>query len=179
LKAEMMGCPLEKRMRNISITSMLLGASESPLLPGSRLEKIGKFLGVPDRWDFGIEDEFICQLGYADFEICLRTRGNQVEVERMWIELWHARQGQPEPKTSPIRLVDGIDVDLGAFQPGMLLSSLKALFDSLHIDYEEYAEGGTSEIAARVVLGTNSELFFFRGDDEPRLMEIHFHGGED
>lgn len=63
-------------MRVIAITSMLVGTSDYPLVPGSKLEKLGKFLGVPDRWDFGIEDEFTCQLGYADFEFSLRTRSN-------------------------------------------------------------------------------------------------------
>ncbi|WP_331373637.1 hypothetical protein [Sinorhizobium chiapasense] len=158
---------------------MLLGARETPLAPGSRLEKLGEFLGVPDRWDFGIEDEFICQLGYADFEISLRTRDNRVEVERVWLELWHARNGEPQPKKSPIRLVDGIDVDLGAFQPGIPLSTAKALLDSLLVVYEEPPQEDAGEVASRIVLGTKSELLFFRGDDEPRLMEIHFYADDD
>ncbi|THK36799.1 hypothetical protein EHS39_16910 [Ensifer sp. MPMI2T] len=165
----------KKVMWRLSVTSMLLGAHETPVAPGSRLEKLGAFLGVPDRWDFGIEDEFICQLGYADFEISLRTRGNQVEVERVWLELWHAHNGEPQPKKSPIRLADGIQVDLGAFQPGISLSTAKALLDSLQIFYEEDA----SEVTGRIALGTKSELLFFRGDDEPRLMEIHFYADDE
>ncbi|OAP49615.1 hypothetical protein [Sinorhizobium americanum] len=120
-------------MRKISITSMLLGAVHTPLAPGSRLEELGKFLGIPDRWDFGIDEEFMCQLGYGDFEIALRARANRVEVEWVWLELWHARRGEPQPKAAPLRLVDGIDVDLGAFRPGISLSSVKALLDSLQL----------------------------------------------
>ncbi|MCA1366612.1 hypothetical protein I6F15_04230 [Bradyrhizobium sp. BRP14] len=169
----------DKMMRSLSVTSMLLGARETPLSPGSRLEKLGKFLGVPDRWDFGIEDEFHCQLGYADFEICLRTRGNRVEVERVWLELWDTPHGEPQAKESPIRLVDGIDVDLGAFQPGIPLSTAKALLDSLQVSYKESTQEDASEVTRRIALGTKSELLFFRGDDEPRLMEIHFYADDD
>ncbi|MCA1403492.1 hypothetical protein I6F26_02605 [Ensifer sp. IC3342] len=169
----------EKVMRSLSVTSMLLGVHGTPVAPGSRMEKLGAFLGVPDRWDFGIEDEFICQLGYADFEISLRTRGNQVEVERVWLELWHAHNGEPQPKKSPIRLVDGIDVDLGVFQPGISLSTAKALLDSLQAVYEESTQQDASEVTSRIVLGTKSELLFFRGDGGPRLMEIHFYADDD
>ncbi len=166
-------------MRVIAITSMLVGTSDYPLVPGSKLEKLGKFLGVPDRWDFGIEDEFTCRLGYADFEFSLRTRSNCVEVERVWLELWNAHHSEPQPKRSAIRLVEGIEVDLGGFQPGISLSSAKALLASLRIFYEEFSQADGSEIVSKIVLETKSELYFFQGDYEPRLMEIHFFAGDE
>lgn len=168
-----------RTMRTIAITSMLVGTSDYPLVPGTKLETLGKFLGVPDRWDFGIEDEFTCQLGYTDFEFSLRTRSNCVEVERVWLELWNAHQGEPQPKRSPIRLVDGIEVDLGGFQPGISISSAKALLDSLRVFYEEFSQDDGSEIASKIVLETKSELYFFQGECEPRLMEIHFFAGDE
>jgi hypothetical protein len=165
-------------MRNVVITSILQGARDYPLVPGARLEALGKFLGVPDRWDFGIEDEFTCQLGYADFEISLRTRANRVEIERVWVELWAAPQGEPQPKKSPICMAEGIEVDLGAFQPGTPLSSVKAILDELAVGYKELSQDNASEIVSKVVLDTNSELYFFRGEPEPRLMEIHLFADE-
>jgi hypothetical protein len=45
----------KKIMTTISIPSMLVGKFDSPLFPGNILEKVGKFLGVPDRWDFALK----------------------------------------------------------------------------------------------------------------------------
>jgi hypothetical protein len=118
-------------------------------------------------------------LGYADFEFSLRTRSNCVEVERVWLELWNAHHGEPQPKRSAIRLVDGIEVDLGGFQPGISLSSAKALLASLRIFYEESSQGDGSEIVSKIALETKSELYFFQGDYEPRLMEIHLFAGDE
>lgn len=162
-------------MTRISINSMLLGEFDSPLSPGNRLEDVGKFLGVPDRWDFGIEDEFICQLGYGDFELNLRTRANRVEIERLWIELWDTASGEPTPKAVPIRLTQGMKVDLGKFEPGLPLSLAKAALGSLDMSYEELNSKDASEIVIRLLLPMNAELLFFRGEDEPILMEIHFY----
>ncbi|WP_275789531.1 hypothetical protein [Pararhizobium gei] len=161
-------------MTLISINAMLQGDFTTPLSPGSRLEAIGKFLGVPDRWDFGIEDEFICQLGYRDFEINLRIRANLVEIERIWIGLWDSADDKPIPKPSRIRLARNKKVDLGGFTPGLPLSKAKAALDFLKLSYEEIDVNNGSEITKRLILPTNSELYFFRGNLEPVLMEIHF-----
>lgn len=161
-------------MTRISIDLMLIGEFDTPLSPGNRLENVGKFLGVPDRWDFGIEDEFICQLGYSDFELNLRTRANRVEIERLWIELWNTASGEPTPKTAPIRLTQGTQVDLGKFQPGLPLSLAKVALGSLDMSYEEFDFNDASEIVTKLLLPTNAELYFFRGEEEPVLMEIHF-----
>lgn len=161
-------------MASISIPSMLIEKFDSPLFPGNVLGEVGKFLGVPDRWDFGIEDEFICQLGYGDFELNLRTRANRVEVERIWIELWDTPDDKPTPKRAPIRLARHLRVDLGQFEPGLSVSAAKTALDSKGIPYEEYDQNDASETVKRLVLPSGGEFYFFGGDPEPSLMEIHF-----
>jgi len=163
-----------KLMTRISIGSMLRGEFTTALFPGNRLEHVGKFLGVPERWDFGIEDEFICQIGYGDFELNLRTRANCVEVERIWIELWGASEGRPVPKTTPIRLNGRVQVDLGEFRAGVPLSAAKAALNSLNLHYQEFDPNEGSDVVARLLLPTNVEMDFFKGEREPVLMEIHF-----
>lgn len=166
-------------MTQISINAMLQGDFTTALSPGGRLETLGKFLGIPDRWDFGIEDEFICQFGYRDFEINLRTQANRVEIERIWIELWETANDKPMPKATRIRLARQIKVDLGSFEPGLPLSTAKAALDSLGLSYEELATNDGSEVVKRLRLPTNSELYFFSGENEPILMEIHFFAETD
>jgi hypothetical protein len=166
-------------MTLISINAMLQGNFTTPLSPGSKLETIGRFLGVPDRWDFGIEDEFICQLGYRDFEINLRTQANRVEIERIWIELWETADDKPIPKATRIRLARHTKVDVGKFEPGLPLSTAKAALDLLKLPYEEFDTKDGSEVVKRLILKTNSELYFFNGDHEPVLMEIHFFAKTD
>jgi hypothetical protein len=161
-------------MTIISISAMLQGEFSTPLFPGNRLERVGKFLGVPERWDFGIEDEFICQLGYGDFELNLRTQANRVEVERVWIELWDTSADKPIPKTDRIRLTQGTQVELGEFAAGLPLSAAKRALESLNLFYEESAPSDGSEVVKRLILPTHAELLFFRGEREPVLMEVHF-----
>lgn len=161
-------------MTRISIEAMLCGTFPTPLFPGNRLEHVGKFLGVPDRWDFGIEDEFICQLGYGDFELMLRTTANRVEVERIWVELWDTAEGMLIPKTARMRLARRIHVDLGKFGAGVPLSAAKAALGALDLTYQEYASQNASEVVRTLLLSTNAELLFFTGEREPVLMEIHF-----
>lgn len=153
---------------------MLRGEFSTPLYPGNRLERVGKFLGVPERWDFGIEDEFVGQLGYGDFELNLRTQANRVEVARIWIELWNTLDDRPIPKKVPIRLTGETQVELGEFQAGRPLSAAKRVLESLKLSYEEFTPNDGSEVVRRLLLPTHAELFFFEGELEPVLMEVHF-----
>jgi hypothetical protein len=116
----------------LAFTDMTINASRGiqySFFPGNRLEAVGRFLGVPERWDFGIEDEFVCQLGYGDFELNLRTQANRVEVERIWIEFWDTSADRPIPKTARIRLTGETQVELGEFQPGLPLSAAKRFWN--------------------------------------------------
>lgn len=161
-------------MTRISINSMLRGEFASPLFPGNRLENIGKFLGAPDRWDFGIEDQFSCLPGYGDFELRARALGDRVEVERLWVELWDTDGERPIPKTAKIRLARRIHVDLGKFEAGLPLSTAKAALDSFNPAYQEVDPMKGFEVIKQLFLPTNATLDFFKGEQEPILMEIHF-----
>lgn len=157
----------------MSMSAMIMGDYTGALSPGSRLEAVGRFLGVPGRWDFGIEDEFTCQLGYGDFEINIRTRNNVAEVERIWVELWSAFNGFPEPKKNAIRLVKHVKINLGKFSPGAPLSIVEDELERNFIDYKiARFEGG--EFKTCIYTSTGCELYFYEGDIEPILMEIHF-----
>ncbi|WAX93959.1 hypothetical protein N7E70_020050 [Aminobacter sp. NyZ550] len=118
-------------MQKMSLELMLRGEQQSPLWPDSTLGKIGRFLGTPDRWDFANESFFSCQLGYADFEINLQARDNQVVVTRFWVELWETPEGEPSPKKTRIRLARGIKVELGRVQPGLALADARTLLSSI------------------------------------------------
>ncbi|MBO3759306.1 hypothetical protein [Ciceribacter sp. L1K22] len=160
-------------MTLISVSSMIRGEFHSPLAPRSRLEDLGKFLGVPERWDFGIEDEFICQLGYKDFEISLRARNNKVEIERIWIELWDSLNDVLIPKKR-IRLTRHLKVDFGVFLPGLPISKAKMELEKLDIRYQEIDILHDSEFRKVLKTSKKSELYFYSDDNEQSLMEIHF-----
>ncbi|MEJ6783303.1 hypothetical protein [Aminobacter sp. Piv2-1] len=160
-------------MKKISLVSMLLGERQTPLWPDNDLESVGRFLGPPDRWDFGIENHFSCQLGYGDVEIDLQARDNRVVVTRFWLNLWDTRGGEPAPKTAPIRLSRRIKVDLGGFHPGLAFPDAKALLDSLDVEYQEFDRDDASEIVKTLRTTPNVELRFFRSLSCPILMEIH------
>lgn len=166
-------------MKKMSLELMLRGERQTPLWPDNTLENIGRFLGTPDRWDFGIESYFVCQLGYADFEINLEARDNRVVVTRFWVELWNTPEGEPSPKKTPIRLAQGIKVDLGGLHPGLAFSNAKALLDSLGIKFQEFDHNDASEIVKRLLTASNAELLFFRSPDEPVLMEVHFFSADE
>jgi hypothetical protein len=166
-------------MKKMSLVSMLLGERQIPLWPGNTLENIGRFLGTPDRWDFGIESYFVCQLGYSDFGIKLQARDNRVIVTRFWVELWNTPEGEPSPKKTPIRLARGIKVDLGGFHPGLALSDAKALLVSLAITFQEFDRNDASEIVKELRTASSAELIFFRSAEGPVLMEVHFFSSDE
>jgi hypothetical protein len=166
-------------MKKISLELKLRGEQQSPLWPDNTLENIGRFLGTPDRWDFANESYLVCQLGYADFEINLQARDNRVVVTRFWVELWNTPEGEPSPKTTPIRLARGIKVDLGGFHPGLALADARTLLDSLGVRFQEFDRNDASEIVKEFRTASNAELLFFRGPDGPVLMEVHFFSADE
>lgn len=166
-------------MKKISLELMLRGEQQSPLWPDNTLENIGRFLGTPDRWDFGVESCFVCQLGYADFEINLEARDNRIVVTRFWVELWNACDDQPVPKSPPIRLARGIKVDLGRFQPGLALADARTLLDSLGVRFQEFDRNDASEVVKKLRTASDAELYFFRGPDGPVLTEVHFFSADE
>jgi hypothetical protein len=166
-------------MQKMSLELMLRGEQQSPLWPDSTLGKIGYFLGTPDRWDFANESFFSCQLGYADFEINLQARDNQVVVTWFWVELWDTPEGKPSPKKTRIRLARGIKVELGRVQPGLALADARTLLDSLGVKFQEFDRNDASAIVKEFRTASNAELLFFRGPDGPVLMEVHFFSADE
>lgn len=160
-------------MSQISIIDMLRGDQSSPFRVDSRLEQVGKFLGVPDYWDFGIEDDFSCLMGYGDFTITLWSQGKRVEVRKIGVTLWNAPQGRPQPKTTPIRISRKVKVVSGGIKPGLGLSDAKSFLRLNEIFYKEIDNDDASEVVKLLVLKNKAKLLFFAIDDEPKLAEIH------
>ncbi|WP_189510648.1 MULTISPECIES: hypothetical protein [unclassified Mesorhizobium] len=98
------------------------------------------------------------------------TRRNRALANRISIKLWHLPD---EAKPLPLKWSGNSQIDLGGFSPAMTLSSVKALLADLGLQCEEYKVDSVFETVRRLVL-PDAELHFFKGPEEPILMEIHF-----
>lgn len=157
-----------------SIKSMILREENVPFYPDDSLEKAGKILGVPDRWDFGIEKDFFCQLGYGDFEINIRGHENRVKIERIWVKFWDTLHNKPKPKERKIVFSKKVRPDLGVFEPGLSFAKTKGILMGMGLRYIEIDVNDSSETVKKIITENGCEVVFFNFDNCPVLMEIHF-----
>ena len=153
----------------LHILPLILGSKDTPLRVGADLGPVQKHLGFP-KWLYVHQDQpcgFL--LGYGDLEIDILTRRNRAMVRRISIKLWHI----PDvPKPLPLKWSGNSQIDLDGFSPAMTLSVAKALLASLGLPAEDYKLESDFETVRRLVL-PHAELHFFKGPEEPILMEIH------
>jgi hypothetical protein len=154
----------------LHILPMILGSKDTPLRVGADLGPVQKYLGFP-KWLYVYQDRpcgFL--LGYGDLEIDILTSRNRARVRRISIKLWH----MPDtPKPLPLKWSGNSQIDLGGFRPAMGLSAARTLVASLGLQCEEYKIESVFEAVRRLVL-PHAELHFFKGPEEPILMELHF-----
>ncbi|AZO35523.1 hypothetical protein EOA27_11925 [Mesorhizobium sp. M2A.F.Ca.ET.037.01.1.1] len=159
----------------LHILPLITGKKDMPLRVGADLGPVQKHLGFP-KWLYVYQNQpcgFL--LGYGDLEIDILTRRNRARVNRISIKLWH----MPDvAKSLPLKWSGNSQIDLDGFSPAMRLSSAKALLTDLGLHSEEYQVDSASETVRRLVL-PHTELHFFRGPEEPILMEIHFLTSEE
>ncbi len=77
------------------------------------------------------------------------------------------------PKPLPLKWSGNSQIDLDGFSPAMTFSAAKTLVASLGLQGDEYKEDSRFETVRRLVL-PHAELHFFKGPEEPVLMELHF-----
>lgn len=162
-------------MRKIFIEKMIAGDFGGPLFAGNRLEPVGSYLGTPEWWNFGSEDEFVALLGYSDFEVALVTRDNHIVVERIGLVLWLASQEEIALKSLPLRAAKGIKVEMGRISPGMSFQKLQIVLENLGLDYRYRRIQDASERTLVVTIATSRcEMLFFRVNGTDGLAEIQF-----
>jgi len=154
----------------LHILPLILGQKDTLLRVGVDLGSVQKHLGSP-KWLYVYQDQpcgFL--LGYGDLEIEILTRRNRALVRRISIKLWH----MPDiPKPLPLKWSGNSRIDLDGFSPAMTLSAARTRVASLGLQGEEYKIESAFETVRRLVL-PHSELHFFKGPEEPILMELHF-----
>ena len=154
----------------LHILPLILGSKDTPLRAGADLGPVQKHLGFP-KWLYVYQDQpcgFL--LGYGDLEIDILTRRNRARVHRISIKLWH----MPDvPKPLPLKWSGNSQIDLDGFSPAMTISAARTLLAGLGLQAEEHKVESVSETVRRLVL-PHAELHFFKGPEEPILMEFHF-----
>lgn len=159
-----------RQQGKLHILPLILGSEDTPLWVGADLGSVQKHLGFP-KWLYVYQDQpcgFL--LGYRDLEIDILTSRNRARVHRISIKLWH----MPDiPKPLPLKWSGNSQIDLDGFSPAMTLSAAKTRVASLGLQGEEYTMDSAFETVRRLVL-PHAELHFFRGAEEPILMEFHF-----
>lgn len=154
----------------LHILPLISGSKDVPLRVGADLGSVQKHLGFP-KWLYVYQDQpcgFL--LGYGDMEIDILTRSNRARVRRISIKLWHMPDA---PKPLPLKWSGNSQIDLDGFSPAMTLSAARTRVAGLGLQSEEYREDSGFETVRRLVL-PHAELHFFKGPEEPILMEFHF-----
>ncbi|WP_192361738.1 hypothetical protein [Mesorhizobium mediterraneum] len=154
----------------LHILPLILGRKDTPLRVGADLGPVQKHLGSP-KWLYVYQDQPCgLLLGYGDLEIDILTSRNRARVNRISIKLWK----MPDiPKPLPLKWSGNSQIDLDGFSPAMTFSAAKTLVASLGLQGDEYKEDSRFETVRRLVL-PHAELHFFKGPEEPVLMELHF-----
>ncbi|MER8368235.1 MULTISPECIES: hypothetical protein [unclassified Mesorhizobium] len=159
-----------RQQGKLHILPLILGSKDTPLRAGADLGPVQKHLGFP-KWLYVYQDQpcgFL--LGYGDLEINILIRRDRARVHRISIKLWHMPH---VPKSLPLKWSGNSQIDLDGFSPAMTFSAAKTLLASLGLQAEEYKMESGYETVRRLVL-PHAELHFFKGPEEPILMEIHF-----
>lgn len=163
---------IEVNDTHVKVLSLLTGESGLPLQAGGALEALGSWLGIPDWWNFGSEDYFLCTLGYKDCEIECSAHSGRVLIDRIQFILWEAKAGKPVAKSKPIGISNTIELQMDFLLPGSQLETIAEYLLDNNISFEDLGPIPGSEVVNRLKIGKCSTLMFFSTDQGSTLMEI-------